>query len=281
MASKKNLFDLKFGSDFIKNVPARPGVYEISDPAGTTIYVGKAKILRRRLQQYRNARRCKKHHKMRAILSEASNIRIIPCPTDLEAVLLENQMIQRLRPKFNVASAFSFLYPMVGLERNGLELKLVYTTSPREFSKFEFYGAFRSRETTREGYFAMIELLEYLGHREPMRKLSNYPRVKFSHLSSFRQLEEKWFHFIDLFLRGESIEFLEQAALALVEKPSARRNAETIQQRLDELKRFFKFEARPLRRALLAGGLQVHSISQQDRDSIFLRWRYALNARSS
>src|SRR5262249_9533319 len=103
MATRRSLFDRKFGDEFIAGVPLCPGVYESLDDAGNVIYVGKARKLRRRLQQYRNARRCKKHHKMRAIVQAAHSARVTPCESDLAALLLENQLIQQLRPRFNVA----------------------------------------------------------------------------------------------------------------------------------------------------------------------------------
>lgn len=275
MRKRKIDFDEKFGAEFIGQVPLSPGVYEVTDAEGRTIYVGKAKRLRRRLQQYRNARRAKKHHKMKAILEAAAGLRIYPCPSDLDALLLENGMIQTLRPRFNVAGAFSFLYPVIGLKREGTELTLAYTTTPREFPIFEHYGAFRSRETTREGYFALLEILAYIGHRQPRRKLAQLPHAKFSHVAGFRQIGENWVSLLDRFLRGESPEFLEQAVMALIEKPLARRNAAEIQEMIDGLKRFYKFEARPLRKALAALSMDCQAITQDERDRVFLRSRQA------
>ncbi len=274
MGTKKTLFDRKFGSEFIDSVPLCPGVYEMLDGAGTTVYVGKAKILRRRLQQYRNARRCKKHHKMRAILGDAASLRFTACTSDLEALLLENELIRRLRPRFNIAGAFSFLYPCVGLRRDGLNLYLCYSTSPADYPMFDFFGAFRSRELTREGFMALLELLGHIGHREPLKKLGAFPRVRYSIVAGFRQVGEQWLPLLEAFLRGESKEFLEKAVMALVEKPFARKHAAQVQELLDTVMRFYKFEARPLRRAMKDVGLETKAISQQDRDGVFLRSRH-------
>lgn len=275
MGIRKPLFDRKFGHDFIATVPSSPGVYEMLDGAGTTIYVGKAKRLRRRLQQYRNARRCKTHHKMRAILSAAHALRLTPCGSDLDALLLENRLIQKLRPRFNVAGAFSFLYPMIGLERRGSELALCYSSSPSEFGMFEFYGAFRSRLITREAFLALLALLEHIGHREPRKKLSGYPHVKFSIVARYRQIGDQWLAPLERFLRGDSPEFLEQAVLALVDKPSARRHADEVQEYFDQLARFYRHEAKALRQAMQRLGLSSKSISQEERDRVFLSARHA------
>lgn len=261
---------MKLSSDFMKTVPRTPGVYEFLDAAGVVIYVGKAKILRRRLSQYRNARRCKKHHKMRAILSEAVQLRVQPCTSDLDALLLENRLIQELRPRFNIAGAFSFLYPVIGLKREIRRLCVVYTTSPDIYPDFNLRGSYRSRELTREAYFALIDLLTYLGHREPQKDMSVYPKAPFSHVSGFRQIEDRWHEPLVEFLEGRSVRFLQEAVARLLEKPLARRRAEEIQGNLNAMMRFYKFEARPLRHALEKAGVVDTFLPQKERDRVFL-----------
>lgn len=266
------MFDKKFGKDFIKSVPMLPGVYQVSDATGVVIYVGKAKILRRRLQQYRNARRCKAHHKMRAILKAAHSIRWQECANDTEALLLENELIQRLKPHFNIAGAFSFLYPCIGLLREGRSLYLCYTTTPSEFPMFTHYGAYRSRSTTHEGYLALLEILSFIGHREPAKCLAHLPRVKFSSVSGFRQVDEAWLPRLEELLKGESTVFLENAVMALVDKPYARRHAEEVQEYFDQVARFYRFECKPLRRALKKIGLaDSRGIAQHERDRVFIK----------
>jgi len=53
------IFDRKFGVDFLAGVPREPGIYRMYDAADGLLYVGKARNLRRRLAQYRTARRTK------------------------------------------------------------------------------------------------------------------------------------------------------------------------------------------------------------------------------
>lgn len=273
MAGRKSLFDRKFGPEYIKAVPLCAGVYEVLNEAGDVIYVGKAKILRRRLQQYRNAKRRKKHLKMRAIVSEAHNIRITPCENDVAAQILENELIQKLRPRYNIAGAFSFLYPMLGLRREGSTLYVVYTTQPQDFTGFEYYGAFRSRYLTRNAYYALLEVLTFIGHRESKSALKHFPVIKYSHVAGFRQIDPLWMALLERFLIGETPEFLSEAVLALVERPMARRYAEEVQEHFDALKRFFKFEAKKLRAALIASNRAERGISQQERDILFIKSR--------
>ncbi len=275
MAGPRNLFDRKFGDDFIEGVPLSPGVYEVLDPQGAVLYVGKAKMLRRRLQQYRNAQRLKRHEKMRAILGAAHALRITTCGSDLEALLLENRLIQTLRPRFNIAGAFSFLYPCIGLARARRELSLCYSTSPGEFPMFEFFGAYRSRQITKDAFDALLEVLTLLGHREPSKKLAAYPRIRFSVVAGFRQIGDEWLPPLEEFLRGDSNAFLTKVVMALLEKPKARRFAAETQLCLDALAHFFTFEALPLRKAAVAAALPGHFVPQEERDRIFLTSRSA------
>lgn len=276
MAARKNLFDRKFGDEFIQGVPLCPGVYQVLDAHGVVIYVGKAKLLRRRLQQYRNARRLKRHEKMRTILGAAHALQITVCETDLEALLLENRLIQTLRPRFNVAGAFSFLYPCIGIARAGRELHLCYSTSPNEFPMFDFFGAYRSRQITKEAFDALLEVVGILGHRQPSKKLTAYPRIRFSAVAGFRQIDDEWLDPLQAFLRGDSKSFLTQAMMALLEKPQARRHAEETQKWFDALAHFFTFDAVPLRKAVAANGLSGHFVPQAERDRIFLASRGVL-----
>lgn len=274
MAARKNLFDRKFGDEFIQGVPLCPGVYQVLDAQGAVVYVGKAKFLRRRLQQYRNARRLKRHEKMRTILGAASSLTITACATDLEALLLENHLIQTLRPRFNVAGAFSFLYPCIGIARSGRELHVCYSTSPNEFPMFDFFGAYRSRQITKEAFDALLEVLGILGHRQPSKRLTAYPRIRFSVVAGFRQIGDEWLAPLQEFLRGDSKAFLTQAMMALLEKPQARRHAGETQQYIDALAHFFTFDAMPLRKAVVAMGLTGHFVPQDERDRIFLTSRH-------
>jgi len=145
-------FDRTFGADFLAGVPTAPGVYRFHDAAGGLLYVGKAANLRRRLAQYRLAGRRKKERKRRTLVRATARITWEVCGSPLAAALAEIRLIQTLRPPRNVASAYPFLYPFVGLHVEGDETYFCLTTSPEAFPAIAFHGAFRSREITREAF---------------------------------------------------------------------------------------------------------------------------------
>ena len=68
------IFERKFGTDFLATVPREPGIYRMYDAAGGLFCVGKARNLRRRLAQYRTARRTKKDRKRRTLVRSADRI---------------------------------------------------------------------------------------------------------------------------------------------------------------------------------------------------------------
>src|SRR5262245_10237008 len=109
-------FDRNFGPEFLESLPGYPGVYLVYDQKGELIYVGKAKNLKRRLSQYRNTLRLKKHRRMRGIVKEAARIEIQCAQTHLDACLTETRLIQGHRPRWNIVGAYSFLYPLIGIQ---------------------------------------------------------------------------------------------------------------------------------------------------------------------
>lgn len=283
------VFDQKFGAGYFASLPTTPAVYRIFGARGELIYVGKAKNLRRRLGQYRNAKRRKKHAKMRKIVGEAATIEYDLYPSDHEACLAEIRCIQEMRPKFNLAGAFSFLYPMIGVAHDGRVLTLVYTTEPEKLDvplreSLSLHGAYRSRHLSGNAFFALVELLAFVGHPNPAKKIGRY-----SYVYSFRQIDDQWRPHLENFLRGESADLLEHLILTLVERAGPRKKAAEIQDLFNDLKRFLRHEARLLARVRKALG-QPYPIPQRERDLLLLKYQHhrslpgtsamALNTRS-
>ncbi|MGZ3711537.1 MAG: nucleotide excision repair endonuclease [Bdellovibrionota bacterium] len=265
-------FDKKFGADFFASLPTTPGIYRVYNDKEELIYVGKAKNLRRRLGQYRNAKRRKKHYKMRKIVAEAAVIKYELFPTDHEACLAELQVIQQQRPKWNREGAFYFLYPMIGISYDSRLLTLLYSTEPEKVGKeilapLSLHGAYRSRHLSGNAFFALVELLAFVGHQNPAKKIGKY-----SYLYSFRQVDSHWQTHLDKFFRGDSDDLLETLILQLVESASARKNSKHIQELIKDLIRFYRHEARVIARVSKALKIS-YPIQQRERDVHLLKYR--------
>jgi hypothetical protein len=280
------VFDKKFGADFLAGVPVAPGVYRFHDAAGALLYVGKAASLRRRLAQYRTAGRRKTERKRRALVKAATALTWEVCESALAAALTEIRLIQTLRPRRNVASAFPFLYPFIGILVDGRETFFCLTTRPEACPAFELHGAYRSRDVTGEAFHALARLLRFVGHPVPRprcRQLSASARSgattrSHSTIIGFRRLPvdapPRW---SELF-RGASREALEALTLDLLDHPGALARRAEIQEDLAAIAFFFDSEARALARARAATGYSAYPIPQRERDLLFTEAREALRA---
>jgi excinuclease ABC subunit C len=264
------LFDRKFGAAFLDRVPAAPGVYRLLDEAGALLYVGKAGNLRRRLGQYRATSRRKRDRKRRALVRAAASITWEVCESPLAAALTEIRLIQSLRPRRNVASAFPFLYPFVGVHEDGPETYFCLTTAPAAFPAFAFHGAYRSRLVTREAVYALGRLLRFVGHPVPPHRCRRFGAARHARVLGFRRLPRGAAAVWHAFLRGESREALESLAVALLDHPAATARRVEIQEDLHAVARFFDLEAVLLARARTATGYQAYPVPQAERDPLFV-----------
>lgn len=272
------LFDRKFGADFLAGVPARPGVYRLYDAAGALLYVGKAGDLRRRLGQYRTTRRIKKDRKRQALVRAAARIAWELADSELDASLREIGLIQSLRPRANVAGAFPFLYPFVGIRVDEAATHFCLTTHPEAFPGFELHGAFRSRDLTREAFFALARLLRWVGHPVPRSRAERLATPAHSRVAGFRRLPADWPGLWGRLLRGVSREALERLALRLLEHEGALARSAEVQEDLRAVGRFFDEEALALAAAVAATGYDRYPVPQRERDALFLRYRSAAAA---
>ena len=258
-------------------IPAVPGSYRFFNELEEVIYVGKAKNLKRRLSQYQNAKRRKAHAKMRKILKNAKRLDFEICENELHALIRENELIQVHHPKWNVMGAFYFLYPMIGMCVLDRHLYVCYTTRPELFPQFQFHGAFRSRYRTREGFFALIELLRFIGHAASRTQLVksgvNFAGVKHTYIYGFRQIPECWPAQLDQFLRGECFGAVETLSLNLLERPSALAKCKEIQEHLHELRAWWLHEMLPLQKARNHCAWATYPVAQKERDLLFIRLR--------
>ena len=269
------LFDKVFGKDFIDSVPVRAGIYEFKVEE-QTIYVGKAKNLRDRIRQYRNTTRKKKHRKMCEIVRSATALTFHVVESEKEALLLENQLIQELKPQFNVSGAFSFMYPALGLGYDNGILYLSYSTDPEAFDHtiFKMHGVYRSRTLTKDAYYSLVRILIFLGHREPSHRVKKFAPMTFTLVSGFRQVHAELTVGLSDFLNGKNRNFLRMVIDALLEKTSARSEAEKIQEAVNTLVVFFREEANRLKKAKKKAGYECEFLSQKERDRIFILSRF-------
>ncbi len=99
-------------ADKLKHLPTSPGVYQHKDAEGTVLYVGKAKNLRSRVRSYFQESR-PKDRRLRILVSKVEDVEIIVTDTEAEALILENNLIKRLKPRYNILLKDDKTYPYI------------------------------------------------------------------------------------------------------------------------------------------------------------------------
>ena len=87
-------------ADIVKRLPNGPGVYRMIDAKGTVLYVGKARSLKKRVQSY--TRPAGVSSRIQRVIMATAAMEFVSTRTETEALLLEANLIKRLRPRFNV-----------------------------------------------------------------------------------------------------------------------------------------------------------------------------------
>lgn len=99
----------------IQSLPNKPGVYQFYDRAGEILYVGKAKSLKKRVSSYFNKNI--DHGKTRVLVKQIRDIRYIVVDNELDALLLENNLIKEYQPKYNIQLKDDKTYPWICIKK--------------------------------------------------------------------------------------------------------------------------------------------------------------------
>ncbi len=97
----------------LKKIPAKPGVYQFWDAAGELIYIGKAKSLKNRVSSYFNKDTYRINAKTRVLVSKIANITFTIVDTEIDAWLLENSLIKKHQPRYNIMLKDDKTYPWI------------------------------------------------------------------------------------------------------------------------------------------------------------------------
>jgi excinuclease ABC subunit C len=122
----------------VQNLPEKPGCYQYLDEQGTVIYVGKAKNLKRRVSSYFIKEN--QTDKTRMLVSKISDIKYIVVETEWDAFLLENNLIKRYKPRYNILLKDDKTYPSICITRE--EFPRVFKTRKIIRNGSEYYGPY-------------------------------------------------------------------------------------------------------------------------------------------
>ncbi len=119
----------------LDGLPMSPGVYQFKDKTGNVIYVGKAKNLRARVQSY--FRNLSDHsEKTRLLVSKIYDLDLIITSSEVEALILENNLIKQLKPKYNINLRDDKSYPYIVITNEPFPRVFPTRTARRDGSKY-------------------------------------------------------------------------------------------------------------------------------------------------
>ncbi|NVN93844.1 MAG: excinuclease ABC subunit UvrC [Bacteroidetes bacterium] len=99
-------------NSILKTLPEKPGIYQYFDEKGTIIYIGKAKNLKKRVLSYFN-KDTFENGKLAVLVRKIADIRFMIVDTELDALLLENNLIKKYQPRYNVMLKDDKTYPWI------------------------------------------------------------------------------------------------------------------------------------------------------------------------
>ena len=130
------------------DLPLRPGVYIMQDAKNTVIYVGKAKALKNRVSQYFQDQ-SRHNEKTRAMVSQIDHFDVIVADSEFEALVLENSLIKRHQPHYNILLKDDKGYPYIRLNVRDPYPRFSLVNRPAEDGA-RYFGPYGSRGSTQE-----------------------------------------------------------------------------------------------------------------------------------
>ena len=122
----------------ISLLPDAPGVYQYFDKTGKIIYVGKAKSLKKRVSSYFNKNQ--ENNKTRILVSHIHQLKFIVVESELDALLLENNLIKTYQPKYNIALKDDKTYPWIVIKKE--PFPRVFQTRQKRNDGSKYFGPY-------------------------------------------------------------------------------------------------------------------------------------------
>lgn len=197
------------GKNFTRRLTTGPGIYLMRDDQGTALYVGKAANLRKRVSSYFDAR--PKIERIMRMVARIQSIEVSLTRSEAEALLLENEWIKSLKPRYNVLLRDDKSYPWVMVGTDHEYPRIAFHRGAKDKGR-EYLGPYPSASSVRESINLIQKLFQlrncedsYFSHRrrpclQHQIKRCTAPCVaKVSAQDYARQVEDAM-----LFLRGHS-----------------------------------------------------------------------------
>lgn len=203
MTKEENKKRLEYLKGIVDNLPDSPGCYQYLNEKGEIIYVGKAKKLKRRVSSYFKGDQ--PNLKTKILVSKIRDIKYIVVRTEEDALLLENNLIKRYKPHYNILLKDDKTYPSICITKE--DFPRIIKTRKRIHDGSEYFGPYSHIQTM----YALLDLIKKLVHpRECTMKMTkegvkygNYKECLEWHIKNClapctaRQSQEEYLELID------------------------------------------------------------------------------------
>ena len=162
----------------LENLPTKPGVYLMKDQAGRIIYVGKAKSLRNRVKAYFQNTPAY-HPKVTALISKISDFDVLATGSEMEALILESNLIKEHKPRYNVNLKDDKRYPYLKVTSEVFPRVLVVRRVKKD--KGKYFGPYTNVKAMRQ----TLRILRRIGFVFLKEHKYQYVVVSFCCLSSW------------------------------------------------------------------------------------------------
>ena len=144
----------------LKTLPSNTGIYKFYDKVGNILYVGKAKNIKKRVSSYFRSNH--KNFKTNLLVKQIFKIENIVVETEMDALLLENNLIKKLKPKYNVLLKDDKTYPWICIIRN--PRPKIFLTRKINNKSGEYFGPYMSGKKVRVLIQMIKELYPFFNH---------------------------------------------------------------------------------------------------------------------
>ena len=164
-------------NDRLRLTPAKPGVYLMKDANDTVLYVGKASVLRNRVRSY-FVPEDTLATKTRLLMNQVSDFEYIVTDTESEALILENTLIKRYKPRYNVRLKDDKTYPYLKIDLQE-EFPRVYITRKISNDGARYFGPFASAGSVRQTMDLVKRLFPYRSCTKTITGVDPRPCLEF------------------------------------------------------------------------------------------------------
>lgn len=138
----------------IQNLPQKPGIYQYFDETGVIIYIGKAKNLKKRVYSY--FQKEPERTKLRMLVRRIADIKYIVVDTEIDALLLENNLIKKYQPRYNILLKDDKTFPWICIKNE--DYPRVFVTRNIVKDNSQYFGPYASGKMMN----AVLEMIRQL-----------------------------------------------------------------------------------------------------------------------